>query len=224
MISWIKQHSKIIERFWMFFTTAATLFLGISHYMDSAALDRLDGREKLDAFMYEFRKNYNFRCIGKTEILRPVWQSRFDTLIDVAKVDTSRPPYDLPCKKFTPPNPASISFGSMLCNNESVKYNDFESFLATKDKIAIIRIGDVPITLRFEERDFTDLKIFYDSKLDAIEKCESEMHSKKENTFINVECYYCVGGDYLINLYPREKAQLSNITNTIFGTKNSDDH
>ena len=195
---------KIIIGVWAFFTTAATLVLGLSAYRDGAALDKLDAREKLDGFMATTRNEYNLRCVYETQSLRPIWQSRFDALVDIAKVDTSKPPYNTPCRYYAAPNSPSIYSFTMRSSKSAAKYSDWKSFIAMHEKKATLWVGDVPIEINVNSADWLPLKERYEEMLGAIKKCENKEQSKTENTFISVNCFYDLNEDNNVELHSYE--------------------
>lgn len=193
MIRWLKENPSFVKGVvgaWAFFATATSLVLGVMTYQDSSSLDRLEAREKLDSFMAEARVNYSARCLKNSEKLRPIWQERFEALLDVAKVDANQAPYNYLCKYIAPPSAVS-NFGMEYRSSKSAPtYSSWKSFLENEDKNAAVWVGEVPLIVNISSLDFIPFKKDYEKMVEELKLCESKEQAKSENTFVKVKCVY----------------------------------
>lgn len=174
---------------WTFTATAVALVLGAKTWQDQAAVNRLDAREKLDAFMADARRDYLSHCLRESEALRPLFQARYDALVDVAAVDSTAPPYDRPCVYIPPPSdPTSPPFVQMPPSRSAPHYPDWDTFVVSDAKTATLWIGEAPLTVDVNALDWLSVEASHRELLERMIECTNAERSKVENTFMQLEC------------------------------------
>lgn len=191
----------VISTLWAVFATGAALFLGWRTYSDGAALARLEGRDKLDAFMTQVRRDYLMHCIEETEALRPLHASRFQTLIEVAGVDVTSPPYDAPCRRIAAPGPV----GGLSIESRPIKtapaYESWAHFDLVATKKAVLWIEDVPLPFSISMENWDRVKTNHAEMLAKSRQCTTDENAKSEHAFAVVQCYWALDEKFEPRLY-----------------------
>lgn len=190
----------VIATLWAIFATAFPLHIAYSDHKRELAKDRIAAREEVDEFMLDIRRNYLTFCDQKSEALRKTHKSRYDEMAKLASVDTSRPPYDKPCRFVSAPGAPKFLSLTVNPSHYAPAFADWQSFIGADKKMAVIWIDDIPLQMDLRSADWSAVEPQLQALKEQADDCTEDARLRAENAFIQIECQWYLDNENEIRL------------------------